>query len=191
MKDNRRYFFISDTHFSHANIIKYCNRPFIDIKSMNEKIISNWNSVVTNDDVVYHLGDVILGNKEDANDIIGQLNGIKYLVKGNHDMRQNQFYRDLGFKEVYDHPIIIKDFIVLSHEPMPFVMNQMYFNVHGHVHDSPMFQTKGQNCACVCVERWNYMPVKDTDIFGFSLHGYGHRAPMSFDNADGSTVVHF
>lgn len=186
----RKYYFVSDTHFNHENIIKYCNRPFKDSKSMNEKIIANWNAIVGDDDIVYHLGDVGLGNRDELKTIIPQLKGHKFLIKGNHDTRNNQFYRELGFVEVYDHPIIIKDFIVLSHEPMPFVMNQMYHNVYGHVHDSPMFQTKGEGSTCVCVERWNYCPVEDKQIFGIALHGFGNRAPMSFESASGETVSH-
>lgn len=116
-------YFISDTHFQHANIIKYCNRPFEDTKVMDETIIMNWNSVVKPTDIVWHLGDVMLGNRENLADVMSKLNGVKFLVKGNHDTRSNDFYRRAGFKEVYDHPTIIKDFIVLSHEPLPFVMN--------------------------------------------------------------------
>ena len=52
---------ISDTHFDHANIIKYCNRPFKDVDEMNNTIWQNWNSVVDADDIVYHLGDFALG----------------------------------------------------------------------------------------------------------------------------------
>ena len=52
-------YFIADTHFNHANIIKYCNRPFKNTDEMNKYIIRKWNSVVKERDTVYHLGDVV------------------------------------------------------------------------------------------------------------------------------------
>ena len=60
--DGSRVFFTSDTHFNHANIIRFCNRPFKDVSHMNEAIISNWNRVVGPEDIVFHLGDFCLGS---------------------------------------------------------------------------------------------------------------------------------
>jgi calcineurin-like phosphoesterase family protein len=78
-------FFTSDTHFSHANIIKYCNRPFADKHEMNEQLIANWNSTVKHDDLVYHLGDVAFCKLDQAKEILQRLNGRLILVLGNHD----------------------------------------------------------------------------------------------------------
>lgn len=77
--------FTSDTHFGHANIIKYCDRPFASVDAMNKAIIKNWNSVVSPDDTVYHLGDVALGDINSSLACVGALNGYKILVLGNHD----------------------------------------------------------------------------------------------------------
>ena len=52
-----KVFMTSDSHYNHFNIIDSCNRPFKDENEMNEVLISNWNSVVDNDSIVFHLGD--------------------------------------------------------------------------------------------------------------------------------------
>ncbi len=85
-------FVTSNTHFNHKNIIKYCHRPFKDVEEMNEAIISNWNNSVTNDDIIYHLGDFCFGAKEELKQIFNRLNGQKYLIMGNHDKKLGRNY---------------------------------------------------------------------------------------------------
>jgi len=78
-------FFISDTHFGHTNIIRYSNRPFKDVPHMNEELIKRWNSVVEPNDIVYHLGDVAMGPKDQWDGLLTRLNGRLRLVVGNHE----------------------------------------------------------------------------------------------------------
>jgi len=78
-------FFTADSHFGHANIIKYCNRPFNSVDEMDETMVRRWNSVVEPSDVVYHLGDFALCKNGYAKNILNCLNGKIYLCRGSHD----------------------------------------------------------------------------------------------------------
>ena len=82
-------FFTSDTHFGHRNIIKYTKRPFADAREMDEALITRWNEVVGDNDVVYHLGDFTLKDSHFAAKIFQRLNGhIKVLgYHWHHDKR--------------------------------------------------------------------------------------------------------
>ncbi|MEL7644827.1 MAG: metallophosphoesterase [Anaerolineaceae bacterium] len=78
---------ISDTHFFHENIGKYCNRP----ERWQELIIKNWNDRVSPDDTILHLGDFALGKKSQIELLAGMLNGSLLLIQGNHDQLSQSF----------------------------------------------------------------------------------------------------
>lgn len=134
-------YFISDTHFYHKNIIKYCNRPFNSVEEMNENLIKNWNEVILQDDTVYHLGDFALGNKELSLNIVSKLNGQKFLVLGNHDKWSIDDYENHGFKVLKNAPIKLVEYkLVLSHYPTPDIqIPKGYINLHGHIHDKSLY----------------------------------------------------
>lgn len=77
-------YFTSDLHFWHKNVIRYCSRPFSTVEEMNEIMIKNWNDTVKPDDIVYCLGDFSLAMRP-VEAYTSRLNGVKYLVPGNHD----------------------------------------------------------------------------------------------------------
>jgi len=158
-------FFISDTHFFHANIIKYCNRPYADVDEMNASMIKKWNKTVGKDDIVWHLGDFCFGKKENVVEVLPKLNGRINLVMGNHDHQKVKFYMDAGFHRVYDRPVLVNGFVILSHAPLQFLNeNCPFFNIYGHVHDSLNYMTYTKNSLCACVERWGYRPISWTEV---------------------------
>ena len=160
-----RTFVVSDTHFYHENIIKYCDRPYANMLEMNEDLIAKWNAVVGKDDIVWHLGDFCFGSKDHIKEIVPRLNGRINLVLGNHDHHKIAFYYECGFNRVYDHPVVISNFFILSHEPLQWVPdNTPMCNIFGHVHQQQLYKTFTPRTACVCVERWNYTPVKLSDL---------------------------
>jgi len=75
----------SDTHFCHNKEFLFKPRGFDTIDEHDQKVIENWNSVVSNDDDVYHLGDVLLSDTEKGIECLKQLNGKIHLIRGNHD----------------------------------------------------------------------------------------------------------
>lgn len=117
--DPEHTFFTSDTHFGHANIIRFCNRPFKNVEEMDEALIENWNQVVSEDDTVFHLGDFAFGGSSVWNSIIPRLNGHINLIIGNHDRKNlRQGYMSYFDMVVPQLQIEIEDnSIYLNHYP--------------------------------------------------------------------------
>lgn len=154
-------YFIADTHFGHEKIIKICNRPFTSIEEMEKQIIDNWNNKVSDEDTVYILGDFSFKmTKENAINILKQLNGKKVLIKGNHDKFVGQRDFDSCFEKVCDYLQITenKQQLILSHYPIIDYAG-MYYGakmIYGHIHNKYI---PHKDMFCVSVECINYEPV--------------------------------
>ncbi len=160
-------FFISDTHFGHANILTFKGqnglpiRDFHNVHEMDEHMIERWNSVVRPQDKIYHLGDVTMARQlgPDFARIINRLNGHKRLVRGNHDVAPTREYLR-WFEEVYACRVL--DRIMFTHIPIhPFSLERFVGNAHGHIHERQAFGPKYLNLS---VEAVNYTPVSLEDI---------------------------
>lgn len=165
-------FFIADTHFGDERIIKYENRPFENSKYMDEELVRRWNNTVSHDDSVYLLGD--FGAEGYEKEILSRLNGKIYLIKGNHDTKSNEEYRGFGFREVYDLPIILNGFWILSHDALYVNENMPYANLFGHVHNSPIIKDYSNQHYCVSVERTDYAPI-DFDVIKRRIAEAGNK----------------
>ena len=108
---------ISDTHFFHDNIGRYCDCP----DGRQETIIENWNRLFRPEEIVFHVGDLALGKKENIEGLASKLNGRLYLIDGNHDRRSNGFYQRLGITLVPDPHLMNQPSgvnLVFSHRPI-------------------------------------------------------------------------
>ena len=121
-----RIFFTADTHWGHRNIIRYCQRPFADVDEMNEALITNWNSTIGKDDIVFHLGDFAMGGSAEWCRLLERLNGRIYLILGNHfEQVAMQMLINVGDQRIY-----------LNHYPF-LCFGGAYRNtwqLFGHVH---------------------------------------------------------
>ena len=155
-------FLIADTHFGHANIIKYESRPFSSVDEMDLTLINYWNTTVNKDDIIYVLGDFTLSRRMPViSNIVSRLNGRKVLIMGNHDTRKPKDYIACGFEVVTRKAIMVEPGIILMHEPFMdeslIAPNYIYF--FGHVHANKTLMDNYPNCMCVSVERIGYKPI--------------------------------
>lgn len=164
-------FVISDTHFSHKNIVKFNTpegvkvRPWDNTEEMDEELVRRWNSVVRPNDKVYHLGDVVINRS--ALTIMNRLNGDKVLIKGNHDIFKlkdyTPYFRDIRASHVFDK-------FVMTHIPIhESQLERFKMNIHGHLHTNNIMMsgtnTLDQRYKCVCVEQINYTPLHIDEIY--------------------------
>jgi len=150
------YWFTSDTHFNHKNIIEYCKRPFKTVEQMNEALIKKWNAKVMKDDIVFHMGDFIW--KEYWN-IKHRLNGTVILIQGNHDEDNRSAIKQMTI--TFNH----KDW-VLTH--IPFEEHIPDLCLCGHVHSAWKYKKYGHKIMInVGVDVWNFEPISMKQILDF------------------------
>lgn len=151
-------YFISDTHFGHVNIIKYCKRPFSSVDEMDRHMIETWNSVVKPRDVVYHLGDFAFHKKKSQiRDLVSTLNGTIILIQGNHDHYDTRMVIQPNFPmaELTDPDTGLP--VVLCHYPLRSWNRDRHGSIHlfGHVHGA---MTGEGNSLDVGVDAIGYRP---------------------------------
>ncbi len=174
-------FFTADTHLGHANIIKYCRRPFGSAREMDEVLYTNWTAVVRPDDTIYHLGDVAWGNEDVIAKTMRRLKylpGKKYLVPGNHDYHLNILAE--GFDEVL--PALCEIGAqthagnmraVLCHYPLAAWNRSHHAALHFHGHMHGRLHADSQR-ADVGVDVWNYYPVSLEELLHAMKHAPAH-----------------
>jgi calcineurin-like phosphoesterase family protein len=157
-------FLIGDLHLGHANIIRYCSRPFLfsDPGEMDRVLIANWNSVVSPGTRIYHLGDLRYGSTaRPVAEYREQLRGNAVFITGNHDTPEPGTLPSalIGYEG-------LKFFLV--HDPADAPSDFDGWVVHGHHHNNDLrhypfidFRNRRIN---VSAEVAGYVPVSLAEI---------------------------
>lgn len=135
----------TDTHFRHRKMIVKGYRP----ADFEERIITQWNDVVRDTDLVIHLGDVIVGQDKELEMILFRLRGRKILVRGNHDNETVTWYMERGFDFACDS--FTWNRILFTHEPAAVLPAGCDLNIHGHLHSD------GHRSAEYNLQTWNVL----------------------------------
>jgi calcineurin-like phosphoesterase family protein len=154
---------ISDTHFDHENIIKYCNRPFKSASEMNDILLNNWNNTVSDEDNIFFLGDMAFGrNSKSARYWLSQLKGNKIYIKGSHD-------RGIRSTSIIDKKTTVIDnyfitkindlSVILIHDPNYVPKWHTGWVIHGHTHNTTTFLNFDTKRINVSAEVLNYKPI--------------------------------
>ena len=170
---NKNLYFISDLHFCHENIIKYCNRPFKNAQEMTEVVIGNWNKTITDNDQVIFVGDFVMGckgAKEISEYIYECLNGIKFFIRGNHDSDDKVLNSKINWlpNDCKVRWVQYRDYsIALSHYPFERkdlrpLGNALY--ISGHTHSNKLIYDYDNKFINVCCEAVNYTPILFEDV---------------------------
>lgn len=164
-------YFTSDQHFSHRNVLKYCNRPFSTIEEHDETLIANWNKTVGPNDTIYFLGDLCLGNPEQFYKYINKLNGnIKFLF-GNHDKGAREIQRRINYRDNNKLPKLefLGDYAKIRFDNQKIILTHYAFrvwdgshrgtwNLYGHSHGN-LPDDKHSLSIDVGVDCHNYTPI--------------------------------
>lgn len=132
-------YFTSDTHHWHKNILNFEDRPYETVEEMTEVMIDNWNEQVDDNDFIYHLGDLSLGNLEQTIESLERLKGKIILIKGNHDL--SKYYKKIVnmnlLHEYHEVGIMMKHNkhqMWLTHYPFEIGLRPRKWSIHGHIH---------------------------------------------------------
>ncbi len=144
-----RIFVTADLHLGHANIIKYCNRPFDNVIEMTDTIIKRWNERVKSEDLVYIIGDLLFNQSVNKN-LINYLNGRIILIEGNHDKHNEVSTIKTKIQSIYLK--YNKQNIQLVHRPQDvYTHNNGSIALVGHVHNNWEFKDTFNNCIMINV----------------------------------------
>jgi calcineurin-like phosphoesterase family protein len=136
-----QFWFTSDFHIGHTNIIKYCSRPFKTVSEMDKKILTTCADLIKPEDTLYFLGDISM-NPAFVERALSAMGSKIVFIFGNHDKKRTrkvvETHKNVKWSGDYKEIEIRGQKITLCHYAMR-VWNQSHrdsWQLYGHSHGS-------------------------------------------------------
>lgn len=151
-------FVIADLHLGHKRAIQF-RTQFSTIEEHDDYLVGKWNSVITDKDIVYVLGDVAMNRS--AISSVARLRGRKKLIAGNHDGFRSKDFLPY-FEDIWGaHQ---KSGIIMTHIPVhPLTVHRWRGNIHGHLHSAKIDDLRYR---CVSCEHLDFTPISLEEVVG-------------------------
>jgi len=177
-------YFTSDTHFLHKMVAEL--RGFTGPAEHDDLIVKRWNETVRPGDLVWHLGDVGLGNETRILEQAARLNGRKQLITGNHDScwpgnrgarsRQRRWLEVFESVQAFARIRIDGRPVLLSHFPylgagdhtaeergtQYRLPDEGLWLIHGHTHQPA--QVDGHRSLHAGTDAWDLRPASEGEV---------------------------
>ena len=170
---------LSDTHFNHPKMIEYCDRP----KNFEELLWAGLKEL-KEEDLLIHLGDICIGKDKEVHQHLQGISGCrKILVKGNHDMKSNNWYLENGWDFVCDffYDKYYNTNIYFSHRPI-LDIGKNCINIHGHFHNTLPRLNKKQWAYATEEEKHKNVLAGITDQHRLLAVEYTNYKPISLES---------
>jgi|SRR6056300_701298 len=172
--------YTSDQHYGHTKIVDKCGRRFSSVEHMDSEMIRRYREVVRPGDRVAFLGDFSFSGPQRTVEIMSQLPGQKFLIRGNHDRMTTALYQRAGFSLVVDQlraTIRGVETILVHYHPIDFVsvpydgrvkyleslplLGDRYACIHGHTHSR---KRTHRSAIHVGVDAWDFYPAPGGEV---------------------------
>jgi calcineurin-like phosphoesterase family protein len=160
--------FTADFHLGHANIIRYCGRPFATVEEMDQAILDRLNASVKVNDDLYFLGDFCLGSQARVVAYRRRIRCQKILaVPGNHDKQARKLKEEFCWLDNLAEVSIHGQPIVLCHYALR-VWNRsnrgswhLYGHSHGRLPEMPTSLSMDAGVDTHDFRPWHYDEIDD------------------------------
>lgn len=160
--------FTADFHLGHANIIRYCGRPFATLEEMDQAIVERLNASIKANDHLYFLGDFCMGSQARVLAYRRRIHCKKiFAVPGNHDKQARKLKEEFSWLgslaelSIHGRPIVLCHYALRVWNRSNRGSWHLYGHSHGRLPQAPDSLSMDVGVDTHNFRPWHYDEIAD------------------------------